>query len=271
MPKFDANVSWLFGELPFMERFAAARKAGFEAVEIQLPYDHPKGEIRKRLDDAGLSVALHNMPAGEWEKGERGLACLPHRRQAFRDSVALALEYASALGAPRLHCMAGRAPKGVEGRVLDEVYVENIRYAGEQAAPLGIEVNIEPINTRDVPGYFLNRTAQAEPLLARIGLPNVRLQFDFYHVQIMEGDLLARFERLLPLVGHVQIADTPGRHEPGTGEINYPVVLDRLDALGYGGWVGCEYRPRAGTVEGLTWMVPWHGRAGLRRRATSLT
>ncbi|MBM3542080.1 MAG: hydroxypyruvate isomerase family protein [Alphaproteobacteria bacterium] len=257
MPKFDANISWLFGELPFMERFAAARAAGFECIEIQLPYAHPKNEIRRRLDGEGLTLALHNMPAGDWEKGERGLACLPGRQRDFRDSVTLALDYAAALGAPRVHCMAGLAPAGADARALEDTYVENLRHAGEEAAKLGIEVNIEPINTRDVPGYYLHRTMHAEALLARIARPNVRLQFDVYHVQIMEGDLVARFERLLPLIGHVQIADTPGRNEPGTGEINYPFVLGRIDALGYRGWVGCEYRPRAGTHDGLGWMARW--------------
>ncbi|MFN0044235.1 MAG: 2-oxo-tetronate isomerase [Alphaproteobacteria bacterium] len=257
MPRFDANISWLFGEYPFMERFEEAAKAGFEAIEIQLPYAHPKAEIARRLKDGGLACALHNMPAGDWEKGERGLACLPDKRQEFRDSVALALDYATALSAARVHCMAGLAPAGEARARLDDVYVENIRYAGEQAARAGIEINLEPINTRDVPGYFLSRTDHAIALLERVGLPNVRLQFDFYHVQIMEGDLASRFERLLPHIGHVQIADTPGRNEPGTGEINYPFVLERMDALGYRGWVGCEYRPRAGTVEGLGWIRRW--------------
>jgi hydroxypyruvate isomerase len=261
MPKFDANISWLFTELPFLERFEAAAKAGFQAVEIQNPYEFSTSEIVSELMRHGLSVALHNMPAGDWAKGERGLACLPERVEDFRASCDLALEYAVPLQAPRIHCMAGIAPKDADPGLLRETYVRNLRELAAKAADVNVEVTIEPINTRDIPGYYLNRSAQAVSLLDEIGAPNVRLQYDIYHMQIMEGDLAPTIERLLPRIGHVQIADTPGRHEPGTGEINYPFVLGKLDALGYAGWVGCEYRPRAGTLEGLGWMAPWRGAA----------
>lgn len=261
MPRFDANISWLFTELPFLDRFEAAAKAGFQAVEIQNPYEQSKAAIVERLARHGLEVALHNMPAGDWAAGERGFACLPGRVADFRASVEQALDYATALRAPRIHCLAGVAPPGADPARLRATYVDNLRHLAAQAARARIEVMIEPINTRDIPCYFLNRSAQAVSLLDEIGARNVRLQYDVYHMQIMEGDLVPTIERLLPRIGHVQIADTPGRHEPGTGEINYPFVLGKLDALGYAGWVGCEYRPRAGTAEGLGWMAPWRGKA----------
>jgi len=264
MPNFDANISWLFTELPFLDRFEAAAKTGFRAVEIQNPYEHPKGAMVERLDRHKLQVALHNMPAGDWAAGERGLACLPDRVDDFRATCELALDYAVALHAPRVHCMAGIMPKGVNSVTLRETYVRNLRELAAKAAKAKVEVMIEPINNRDIPGYYLNYSAQAVALLDEIGAPNVRLQYDVYHMQIMEGDLAPTIERLLPRIGHVQIADTPGRHEPGTGEINYPFVLGKLDALGYAGWVGCEYRPRAGTVEGLGWMAPWRDAGGKR-------
>lgn len=262
MPQFDANISWLFTELPFLDRFEAAARSGFRAVEIQNPYEHPKDAIVARLDRHTLQVALHNMPAGDWAAGERGLACLPDRVADFRATCELALDYAVALRAPRVHCMAGIAPADANPARLRETYVSNLRELAVKAARAKVEVMIEPINTRDIPGYYLNRSAQAVSLLDEIGAPNVRLQYDVYHMQIMEGDLAPTIERLLPRIGHVQIADTPGRNEPGTGEINYPFVLVKLDALGYAGWVGCEYRPRAGTVEGLGWMAPWRSGAG---------
>lgn len=252
MPRFAANVTWLFGELPFLDRFAAAAKAGFKAVEIQFPYEHPAKEIRKRLDDNGLSLVLHNMPPGSGS--ERGLACLAERREAFRSSVKLALEYAAALGAPRLHCMAGTMPQEADKESLSAIYAENLRFAGEEAAKANVVVDIEPLNARDNPGYFLTRSAQAVELMGRIGLSNVRLQYDCYHMQIMEGDLVPSIQRLLPHIEHIQVADTPGRHEPGTGEINYDFVLNQLDAMGYGGWIGCEYKPKAGTIAGLDWI-----------------
>ncbi len=264
MPNFDANISWLFTELPFLDRFEAAANSGFRAVEIQNPYEVAKDAIVERLNRHGLQVALHNMPAGDWAAGERGLACLPDRVDDFRKTCELALDYAVALRAPRVHCMAGIMPKGTDPAILRDTYVRNLRELGAKAAKAKVEVMIEPINNRDIPGYYLNYSAQAVSLLDEIGAPNVRLQYDVYHMQIMEGDLAPTIERLLPRIGHVQIADTPGRHEPGTGEINYPFVLGKLDALGYAGWVGCEYRPRAGTVEGLGWMAPWRDAGGKR-------
>jgi hydroxypyruvate isomerase len=255
MPRFAANLSWLFTELPFLDRFAAAAAAGFKAIEIQFPYVAPKDAIAQRLAEHNLEIVLHNVPPGR--EGDRGLACLPDRQAEFRDTVALALDYAVALKTPRMHCMAGTAPADADPARLRATYVENIRFAAEVSASAGVTINIEPLNTRDNPGYFLNRSAQAADLLDEIGAPNVKLQYDVYHMQIMEGDLVPTIARLLPRIGHIQVADTPGRHEPGTGEINYPFVLAQIDALGYEGWVSCEYRPKTTTAESLRWLAPW--------------
>ncbi len=255
MPSFAANLSTMFNEHPVLDRFEAAARAGFKAVECQQPYGATVKDIAARLGDNGLRLVLHNTPEGG--PGDRGIACHPGRGDEFRDSILLALEYAAALGCPCLHCMAGVAPANAEPEAVRATYVENLAFAAEAAAPAGVTPLVEPINTRDVPGYFMNRTDQALGAIAAAGGGNLGLQFDLYHRQIMEGDLIPTLERVLPHVRHIQIADTPGRHEPGTGEINYPVILERLDALGYAGWVGCEYQPRAGTLEGLGWIRPW--------------
>ena len=255
MPKFAANLSTMFAEHPFLDRFEAAARAGFEAVECQQPYAATVKDIAARLSDNGLGLVLHNTPEGG--PGDRGIACHPGRGDEFRDSILLALDYAAALGCRHLHCMAGVAPANAEPEALRDTYLENLAFAAEAAAPAGVTPLVEPINTRDVPGYFMTRTDQALEAITAAGGGNLGLQFDLYHRQIVEGDLIPTLERVLPHIRHIQIADTPGRHEPGTGEINYPVVLERLDALGYAGWVGCEYRPRAGTLDGLGWIRPW--------------
>lgn len=255
MPRFAANLSYLFAERPLLERFAAAAGAGFTAVEVQFPYVEPKEAIAERLALHGLEMVLQNVPPGR--EGDRGLACLPGRRDEFRATIEHALDYAVALKTPRLHCMAGTVPAGADLAELRRTYVENIRLAADLASTAGVTINVEPLNTRDNPGYFLSRSDQAAALLDEIGAPNVRLQYDVYHMQIMEGDLVPTIARLLPRIGHIQIADTPGRHEPGTGEINYPFVLSQLDTLGYRGWVSCEYRPKTTTEESLRWLAPW--------------
>jgi hydroxypyruvate isomerase len=253
MPKLAANLSMLFTEQPFLDRFASAAQCGFEAVECQFPYAYESGALREALDRHALSQVLHNLPAGDWAGGERGIACHPDRQDEFRESVALAIEYARALDCPRLNCLAGVMPPGCERQLLDETLVTNLEYAAKQLDAAGLTLLLEPINTRDIPGFFVADTKHALDLLARVGAPNLRLQYDVYHMQVMEGDLAHTIERHIDKIGHVQIADNPGRHEPGTGEINYPFLLALLDKIGYEGWVGCEYRPQTQTRVGLGW------------------
>lgn len=253
MPSFAANLSLLFTEVPFLDRFAAARAAGFTAVECQFPYTEDPTLIRQRLFDNGLQLVLLNLPAGDWDAGDRGLACDPRRYGEFRTSVQLALDYASRLDVKRLHCMAGIVPPGLELRRAREAYIANLQYAADLCAPRGIDLLIEPINTIDVPGYFLSRTEQALDIIDACGCDNLYLQYDVYHMHRMGDDVPAALRRCLPRIRHVQAADAPGRHEPGTGDIDYGRVFGLLDELGYEGWVGCEYRPRAGTVAGLDW------------------
>jgi hydroxypyruvate isomerase len=257
MPKLAANLSMMFTELEFLDRFEAAARAGFAAVEYLFPYEHPKDAILERLRKYGLEQALFNLPPGDWAAGERGLAILPDRVEEFRDGVGRAIDYAKAFGCNRLHAMAGVAPSGVHPARLREIYVQNLKYAAEQAAKAGITMLIEPINSRDVPGYYLVTSTQALAVIGAVGTTNLRLQYDIYHAQIMEGDIAHTLERNLGVIGHIQIADTPGRHEPGTGEINYGFLLGFMDKVGYAGWVGCEYRPLAGTLEGLGWAKPY--------------
>jgi hydroxypyruvate isomerase len=253
MPRFCANLTMMFNEVPFLDRFEAAAKAGFKAVEFLFPYDFPAAEIRARLDATGLQQILFNMPPGDWAAGERGTAALAGRQAEFRAGVTKALEYASTLGCKRLHCMAGiPAAGGVPGAAAN-LYVANLAWAAEQAKAAGVIIVIEPINHRDMPGYLLNTTAQAAAVVAALGSDHVRLLFDVYHCQVTEGDVTSRMKALLPIIGHVQIADVPARNEPGTGEIAWGYVFRQMDAVGYDGWVGCEYRPAAGTVAGLGW------------------
>ena len=257
MPRFSANLSFLFADLPFLDRFAAAAAAGFRAVEFMSPYDHDPREIARRLRDLGLTQALFNLPAGHWEKGERGLAILPDRVTAFRDGLARALDTAEALGCKRLNCLAGIAPPDADPRRLEATLLDNLAFAAEAAGRRGVKLLTEPINTRDMPGFFLNRTDEALRLIDRVGSDNLWLQADIYHMQIMEGDLARKLEVAAPRIAHIQIADNPGRREPGTGEINYGFLLPLIDTLGYDGWVGCEYRPTTTVEAGLAWMNPY--------------
>jgi hydroxypyruvate isomerase len=265
MPKFAANLTMMFNEVPFLDRFAAAAEAGFTAVEFLFPYAYTKTEVRARLREAGLLQVLFNLPPGDWGAGERGLAALPGRQAEFRESVAKALEYAEALECPRLHAMAGIVPADLESKICEDVYVENLRFAARAARSAGVRIMIEPINARDMPGYFLSRTEHARRIIEAVSADNLFLQYDIYHAQISEGFLVETFRANRSFIGHVQIAGVPGRYEPDAEqEINYPFVLAAIDAAGYDGWIGCEYRPRAGTVQGLNWLAPFG--SGARHR-----
>lgn len=252
MPRLAANLSMMFNECPFLERFAAAAAAGFTAVEYLFPYEHPAAELRSRLDAAGLRQVLFNAPPGDWAKGERGLASLPGRQDEFRDGILRALDYATALDCPLVHVMAG-IPHGVSAVTAAALYAANLAWAGEQALAAGKKIVIEPINHRDMPGFHLHTVEQGAAVVDAIGRDRLGLQFDIYHCQITQGDVTKRMEALLPCIAHMQIADVPARHEPGTGEIGWAFVFRRIDELGYQGWVGCEYRPAGDTVAGLAW------------------
>jgi 2-dehydrotetronate isomerase len=254
MPRFAANLSMMYTEMPFLDRFSAAAADGFAAVEYLFPYEFAVEEIVKRLHDHGLTQALFNLPPGDWAAGERGMACIPGREAEFAASLDQALPYAQATGCQRLHAMAGLTPAGVDEAAMRRTYVANLKAAAARLAPLGITLLIEPINTRDMPGFYLNWQQQAHDVLAEVGAPNLKVQMDLYHCQIMEGDLSKRLEKHWAGVGHIQIAGVPDRHEPDDGEVNFPHLFDRLEALGYTGFVGCEYRPRAGTSAGLSWL-----------------
>jgi hydroxypyruvate isomerase len=262
MPKFSANLGFLFTEAPFLDRFAAAARAGFTAVEYASPYEHRARDIARRLADHGLTQALFNLPAGDWEAGERGIAILHRRASEFRDGVSRALDYAEELGCARLNCLAGIAPPGADRRALEETFVVNLGFAAEATRGRGVRLLIEPINSRDMPGFYLNRSEEALSLMKRVQSNNLYLQADIYHMQVMEGDLARRLEAAMPSIAHIQIADNPGRREPGSGEINYAFVLPLLDRLGYDGWVGCEYRPLTTSEAGLAWMEPYRDRGG---------
>lgn len=257
MPKLNANLSMMYNEVDFIDRFDAAARAGFRGVEFLFPYAFGRDAIAERLARNGLEMVLFNMPPGDWNAGDRGLACDPARRGEFQDTVGVALEWAVALGCRQLHCMAGLRPRGVNDAAMRTAYVENLRHAARAAAAHGVDVLIEAINDRDIPGFYLNTSAQAVDVLHYVGEPNVRFQYDIYHMQIMEGDLAPTIEACLPHIGHMQLADTPGRHEPGTGEINYDFLLGHIDRLGYTGWIGCEYRPAGRTEDGLGWAAPY--------------
>lgn len=268
MPKFAANLSMMYPELPFLDRFEAAAKDGFGAVEYLFPYAYESGELAARLQANGLQQVLFNGPPGDWDQGERGIACLPGREAEFQAGIAKALEYAAALQCPRIHVMAGLVPAGTERDALRPTYVRNLRQAAALAAAQGVELLMEPINTRDIPRFFLNRQDHAHELVAEIGAPNVKVQFDLYHCQIVEGDVAMKIRQYLPTgrVGHFQIAGVPERHEPDIGEMNYPYLFSVIDEVcaqcGWDGWIGCEYRPRlggqpGGTSSGLGWFAPW--------------
>ncbi|MFQ3789197.1 hydroxypyruvate isomerase [Halomonas sp. A29] len=254
MPKFAANLSMLFTEEDFLDRFQAAAEAGFKGVEYLFPYDYTAAELKALLDEHGLVQVLHNLPAGDWGAGERGIACHPDRVEEFRAGVEQAIDYATVLGCQQVNCLAGIQPQGVSLEQARRTLVENLRYAAEKLEAAGILLLAEPINTRDIPGFFLNRTEQALSIFDEVGSGNLKLQYDIYHMQVMEGDLAPTIEKHLHRIAHVQLADNPGRHEPGTGEINYPFLFAHLDRLGYDGWIGCEYKPAATTKEGLGWL-----------------
>lgn len=257
MPRFAANLSFLFQELPFLDRFDAARKAGFEAVEYLFPYDHDPAEVAARLNANGLIQALFNLPPGDWQAGERGLAALPGREADFRASVEDALRYAESLGCERLHVMAGVVPAGEDARPYEETYVANLAFAARALQGAGVRALIEPLNATDMPGYLLSTSGQARRVVETVGSDNLFLQYDLYHRQIMEGNLAAGFAHHHPIIAHIQIAGVPGRHEPSLGEINYPYLFNLIDESGYDGWVGCEYRPLRGTLKGLDWLAAY--------------
>lgn len=254
MPKFAANLTMMFTEYPFMERFAAAKKAGFDGVEYLFPYDFPAQEIAQELAKHQLTQVLFNLPAGNWAQGERGIACLPDRENEFRSGVENAIVYAKALGCRKVNCLAGKKPEGLSVEQANTTLLNNLTFAANRLAEHGIELVIEAINTRDIPGFFVNNSRQVVDLIRQVGRTNLRYQYDIYHMQIMEGDLAKTMERHFPIIGHLQLADNPGRHEPGSGEINYPFLFKHIDALGYDGWIGCEYVPANGTEAGLGWL-----------------
>jgi hydroxypyruvate isomerase len=254
MPKFAANLTMMFNEVDFPQRFAAAAKAGFEAVEFLFPYEHAAQDVALWLKENKLQNVLFNMPPGDWAAGERGIASLPGREAEFRAGVARALEYAQAMGTPRLHAMAGLLPAGADRNKHREIYIENLRYAARELGKHGLTLLIEPINTRDIPGYFINTQAEGHAICEAVGEPNIKVQMDFYHTQIVEGDIAMTFRKYFDGVGHIQIASVPSRNEPDDGEVNYRYLFRLLDELGYAGWVGCEYRPRGRTEDGLGWI-----------------
>jgi len=257
MPKFNANLSMMFNEVPFLERFGAAAKAGFKGVEFLFPYDFTPAQVREQLDRHHLEMVLFNMPPGDFAAGDRGTACDPARFGEFQDGVGKALEYAKVLGVKQLHVMAGLKPRGLNDETMREAYLASLRFACAETAKHGIKVLIEAINTRDIPGFYLNTSAQALDVMHYAGAANLGFQYDIYHMQIMEGDLAPTIEKHLSKIAHMQLADTPGRHEPGTGEINYDFLFRHIDRIGYQGWIGCEYRPAGKTEDGLAWMKPW--------------
>ncbi len=254
MPRFAANLTMMFNEVPFLERFGHAASAGFSGVEFLFPYEWDASAIAAELKRHGLTQALFNLPPGDWAAGERGLAGLPGREADFARSVESAIGYARALGCQRLHAMAGLVPAGADRMEHWKVYKANLARAAQRLAQEGLALLVEPINTRDMPGYLLNHQREAHALVKEIGASNLRVQMDFYHAQIMDGDLWRLFEAHRDTVGHIQIASVPDRHEPDEGEVNYPWLFERLDAAGYDGWIGCEYRPRANTRAGLSWL-----------------
>ena len=261
MLRFAANLSMLFTEVALLQRFERAARAGFEGVEMQFPYDTPAVALRAQLQAHGLSMVLHNLPGGDWAAGDRGLACDPARVDEFRDSVALGISYATTLGVPQLNCLAGRVPPDVPAPLLRQTLVDNLRFAAAELKDAGLRLLVEPLNALDVPGFALCNTAQALAVLDEVGADNVYLQYDIYHAQRSEGELAATLSRHLSRIGHVQIADNPGRHEPGSGEINHDFLFGHLERIGYEGWIGCEYRPATTTEAGLGWLARARGLA----------
>ncbi|MBI2295178.1 MAG: hydroxypyruvate isomerase [Betaproteobacteria bacterium] len=257
MPRFCANLTMLWNELDFMDRFAAAAEAGFKGVEYPFPYDHDRNQLADVLHKHKLVQVLHNLPAGDWAKGERGIGCHSDRVGAFQDGVGKAIEYATALGCKQLNCLAGIAPAEVAPEKLRETLVSNLRFAAGKLNAAGIRLLTEPVNTRDIPGFYLSTSKQALEIIREAGSDNLFLQYDIYHMQVMEGDLARTIEANLKLIPHMQLADNPGRNEPGTGEINYPFLFQHIDRVGYQGWIGCEYKPKTTTEAGLGWVKPY--------------
>ncbi len=253
MPKFAANLSMMFNEVPFLDRFEAAAGAGFKGVEFLFPYEFPPEAIEEKLRCYGIEIVLFNMPPGNWAAGERGITSIPGREEEFREGVEKALLYATRLGVPRLHAMAGIPPATADRAACRETLIANLRYAAEQLATHGITLLLEAINSRDMPGFFVNTQAESFDIVSTVGAPNLKMQMDLYHMQVMEGDLAKKLEKYASLCGHIQIAGAPERNEPDTGEIRYEYLYKKLDAMGYAGWLGCEYRPAAKTVDGLGW------------------
>jgi hydroxypyruvate isomerase len=257
MPKFNANLSMMFNEVDFIDRFAAAAKAGFKGVEFLFPYAYDKNQLAETARKNNLQVILFNMPPGDWNAGDRGMACDPARMTEFQDNVGKAIEYSLALNCKQIHCMAGLMPRGVSSEKMREAYIANLQFAGKEMAKHQLRLLIEAINTRDIPGFYLNYSDQAFDIMHYAAVPNLVFQYDIYHMQIMEGDLAPTIEKNLAKIGHMQLADTPGRHEPGTGEINYGFLFQHIDRIGYQGWIGCEYRPATTTEAGLGWLKPY--------------
>lgn len=253
MPRFAANITFMYNEVEFLERFAAARRSGFNAVEFHYPYEFEKSVICEALESNGLEAVLINLPVGDKAKGDNGLACLPGREADFSAAVALAIDYATALGVQRANCLAGLVPADADRGVYHATFINNLRFAAGEFKRAGLELMIEPLNSRDVPGFFLNHSRQAIDIIREVGADNLKLQYDLYHMQLMEGALAQTMEELLPFIGHIQFADTPGRHEPGTGELNFDFLFRHLDRIGYSGWTSAEYRPLITTAASLSW------------------
>lgn len=257
MPKFCANLTMLWNELDFMDRFAAAAKAGFTGVEYLFPYEYDKNQLAEQLKSHGLTQVLHNLPAGNWAGGERGIGCHPRRVGEFQDGVGKAVDYAQALGCKQLNCLAGIRPSQLDPIVARETFIKNLQFAAPWFKSVGIKLLIEPVNTRDIPGFFLTNTKQALDIITAVGSDNLFLQYDIYHAQVMEGDLARTIETHHERIPHMQLADNPGRNEPGTGEINFPFLFEHIDRVGYRGWIGCEYKPKTTTDAGLGWIKPY--------------
>ena len=253
MPKFAANLTMLYNEVDFMDRFKAAADDGFKGVEYLFPYAYGADELAAKLKENGLEQVLHNLPAGDWGAGERGIACHPDRVEEFKKGVDTAIEYAKVLGTERINCLAGKVPAGVTKEQAHATFVSNLKYAADKLKAAGIPLLIEPINTFDIPGFFLNYTAQASAIIDEVGSDNLFIQYDIYHAQRMEGELANTFKKYQSRIAHVQLADNPGRNEPGTGEINYPFMFKFIDGAGFDGWIGCEYKPAGNTSAGLGW------------------
>lgn len=259
MPNFAANLSMMFNESEFLDRFQQAANSGFKGVEYLFPYSYDKNKLADLLDSYKLTQVLHNLPAGDWEAGERGIACDPDRVSEFQDGVGTAIEYASTLNCPQVNCLAGIPPDGVSVNLIKRTFLSNLEFAAKKLEEAKIKLLIEPINTRDIPGFYLSNTNQARSIIEEINSDNLYLQYDIYHMQVMEGDLAPTIQKNLNIIEHFQIADTPGRNEPGTGEINYPFIFDMIDNTTYNGWIGCEYKPSESTKTSLGWAKPYLG------------